>query len=210
MEPTETGIVVNDLLVENFPDLINVDFTAEMESELDEVATGDRNWVALMHGFYGPFERALRKADAAIEKVEQVEAVGRVCPQCAEAATEPQGQLLIKWGRFGKFIGCSNFPSCRYTEPWLEKIGVKCPDCEDGEIVLRRTKRGRPFYGCSNYPTCEFTAWKRPLAAPCPLCGGFLMVAKKDQARCSACDTVFPLDEVESEEEETVTVPSGT
>ncbi len=212
LEPTETGLLVNDLLVENFPDLINVDFTAELESELDEVATGDREWVALMSEFYRPFERALKAADAAIPKVEQVEYVGRECPQCAEKGTDPQGQLVIKWGRFGKFIGCSNFPSCRYTEPWLEKIGVKCPDCEDGEIVLRRTKRGRPFYGCSNYPTCEFTSWKRPLRQPCPLCGGLLMVAKKDQARCQACETVFPLDQVEVEEGdevETEVVPSG-
>ncbi len=212
LEPTETGLLVNDLLVENFPDLINVDFTAELESELDEVATGDRAWVSLMSEFYRPFEQALKAADAAIPKVEQVEYVGRECPQCAEKGTDPQGQLVIKWGRFGKFIGCSNFPSCRYTEPWLEKIGVKCPDCEDGEIVLRRTKRGRPFYGCSNYPTCEFTSWKRPLRQPCPLCGGLLMVAKKDQARCRACETVFPLDQVEVEEGdevETEAVPSG-
>jgi DNA topoisomerase I len=212
IEPTEIGLVVNDLLVENFPDLINVDFTAEMESELDEVATGDRDWVALMREFYGPFERALRQADAAVDKVEQVEYVGRKCPQCAEAGREPLGQLAIKWGRFGKFIGCTNFPTCRYTEPWLEKIGVKCPDCEDGEIVLRRTKRGRPFYGCSTYPTCQFTSWKRPLAAPCPLCGGLLMVANKDQARCSKCETFFRLDQVEveeAEEEGAETVPSG-
>ncbi len=204
LEPTETGVVVNDLLVENFPDLINVDFTAEMESELDEVATGDRNWVALMREFYGPFERSLKDADAAIPKIEQVEYVGRKCPECED------GQLIVRWGRYGKFIGCSNFPKCRYTEPWLEKIGVKCPDCEDGEIILRRTKRGRPFYGCSNWPTCEFTSWKRPLVTPCPLCGGLLVVSRKDQATCTVCDTVFPLDQVESEEEAAEPVSSET
>ena len=205
LEPTETGELVNDLLVENFPDLINVDFTAEMESELDEVATGDRDWVALMREFYGPFERSLKDADEAIPKIEQVEYVGRKCPECED------GQLIVRWGRYGKFIGCSNFPKCRYTEPWLEKIGVKCPDCEDGEIVLRRTKRGRPFYGCSNWPTCEFTSWKRPLATPCPSCGGLLVVSRKDQATCTVCDTVFPLDQVESEEtEEAEAVSAGT
>lgn len=196
MEPTETGVLVNDLLVENFPDLINVDFTASMESELDEVATGDRDWVQLMREFYGPFAEALEKADEAIPKMEQIEYVGRACPDCED------GQLIIRWGRYGKFIGCNNFPKCRHTEPWLDKIGVKCPDCETGEIVRRRTKRGRPFYGCSTWPDCEFTSWKRPLATPCPACGGMLVVDKKDVARCLVCETTFPLDEVETEEEE--------
>lgn len=194
LEPTETGLLVNDLLVENFPDLINVDFTAEMESELDEVASGDRDWVALMHDFYWPFEKTLKRADEAIPKIEQVEYVGRACPKCED------GQLIVRWGRYGKFIGCTNFPTCRHTEPWLEKIGVKCPDCEGGDIVLRRTKRGRPFYGCSNWPDCEFTSWKRPLATPCPTCGGLLVVAKKDTAACLTCETTFALDEVDQDE----------
>ena len=194
LEPTETGILVNDLLVKNFPDLINVDFSASMESELDKVATGERDWVTLMQEFYGPFEKTLEKADQAIPKIEQIEYLGRKCPACDD------GQLIVRWGRYGKFIGCSDFPTCRYTEPWLEKIGVKCPDCEDGEIVLRRTKRGRPFYGCSNWPECEFTSWKRPLPTPCPICGGLLVVSKKDTAICMACETVFPLDEVGQDE----------
>jgi DNA topoisomerase-1 len=196
MEPTETGVLVNDLLVENFPDLINVDFTASMESELDEIATGDRDWVELMREFYGPFAEALEKADEAIPKMEQIEYVGRECPDCED------GQLIVRWGRYGKFIGCNNFPKCRHTEPWLDKIGVKCPDCETGEVVRRRTKRGRPFYGCSTWPDCEFTSWKRPLATPCPACEGMLVVDKKDVARCLVCETTFPLDEVETEDEE--------
>jgi DNA topoisomerase-1 len=196
LKPTETGLLVNDLLVENFPDLINVDFTAEMESELDEVATGDRDWVQLMRDFYGPFAKTLKRAEEAIPKVEQVEYVGRECPKCDD------GQLVIRWGRYGKFIGCTDFPKCRYTEPWLEKVGVKCPDCEDGEIVARRTKRGRPFYGCSNYPDCEFTSWKRPLPTPCPKCGGMLVTARKSTVACTVCGTTFPVDEVEPDEEE--------
>jgi DNA topoisomerase I len=203
IEPTETGILVNDLLVENFPDLINVDFTAGMEDKLDEVASGERDWVALMHAFYWPFEKTLERVDAAIPKMEQVEYVGRACPECED------GQLIVRWGRYGKFIGCNNFPDCRYTEPWLEKIGVKCPDCDDGDIVLRRTKRGRPFYGCSTWPDCEFTSWKRPLATPCPLCGGLLVVAKKDTAQCLVCETTFPLDEVDSDEIDDDTDPSN-
>ena len=196
LEPTETGVLVNDLLVEHFPDLINVDFTSQMESQLDDVATGDRNWVALMHEFYGPFEKSLELADEAIPKIEQIEYVGRPCPECED------GQLIVRWGRYGKFIGCSNFPQCRHTEPWLEKIGVKCPECADGEVVMRRSKRGRPFYGCSNWPECQFTSWKRPIPAPCPLCGGMLVIAKKDTAQCLACETSFPLDEVETDQEE--------
>ncbi len=181
LAPTETGILVNDLLVDNFPELINVDFTAQMESELDEVADGERNWVALMHEFYGPFTKALKRADAAIPKVEQVEFVGRDCPECAD------GKLIIRWGRFGKFVGCSNFPTCRYTEPWLERIGVKCPECDDGEVILRRTKRGRPFYGCSNWPThMDVMEGDRP-AARCLTCGGLLVVDRKDVARCTVC-----------------------
>ncbi|MBN2005291.1 MAG: type I DNA topoisomerase [Anaerolineae bacterium] len=191
--PTDTGYLVNDLLVEHFPDLINVDFTAQMESQLDDIAEGNQDWVALIHEFYGPFIQALEKADMAIPKIEQVEYLGRACPDCED------GQLLIRWGRFGKFIGCSNFPKCRYTEPWLEKIGVKCPVCDDGEIVLKRTKRDRVFYGCSNWPQCEFTSWKPPFHAPCPACGGVLLQARQDTVKCRDCDTEFSVNEFETQ-----------
>lgn len=191
--PTETGVIVNDMLVENFPDLINVDFTAQMESELDDVAEGERDWIAVMREFYAPFTKALAAAEKATPAVEQVEYVDRVCPECHV------GQLLVRWGRFGKFIGCSNFPTCRYTEPWLDKIGVKCPSCADGDIVEKRTKKGRIFYGCSNWPTCEFTSWKRPVATPCPACHGLLVVARKDVAKCLTCQKEFALETVEAE-----------
>jgi len=189
--PTETAFVVNDMLVENFPDL-NVDFTAQMESELDDVAAGTQDWVALMQKFYGPFQRTLAQAEETIPVVEQIEYVGRECPECH------QGQLLVRYGRYGKFIGCSNFPACRHTEPWLEKIGVKCPRCTDGEIVEKRTRKGRIFYGCSTWPACEFTSWKRPLPQPCPACGGLLVTARKDVARCLNCEKEFSLDSVET------------
>lgn len=191
--PTETGFIVNDMLVENFPDLINVDFTAQMETELDDVAEGERDWIALMREFYGPFTTALAAAEKATPAIEQVEYVDRVCPECHV------GQLLVRWGRFGKFIGCSSFPTCRYTEPWLEKIGVKCPRCADGDLVEKRTKKGRIFYGCSNWPSCEFTTWKRPVATPCPACGGPLVVMRKDVAKCMTCQKEFALEAVEAE-----------
>lgn len=196
--PTETGFVVNDLLVKHFPGLINVDFTAQMESQLDDVAGGTQDWIALMSDFYHPFAETLEKADKAMPKIEQVEYVGRECPKCES------GQLIIRWGRYGKFIGCNDFPKCRYTEPWLEKIGVSCPDCHEGEIVIKRTKKGRVFYGCSNWPECEFTSWKRPLAAACSACGGLLVVARKDVAKCQSCETEFSLDDIEAKQAEKV------
>jgi DNA topoisomerase-1 len=192
--PMETGILVNDLLVEHFPDLINVAFTAQMEERLDEIAAGDEDWVNLMREFYGPFKTSLEKAEEAMPKIDQVEELGRDCPKCGNP-------LLIRWGRYGKFIGCSNFPECRYTEPWLEKIGVKCPECEDGDIVIRRTRRGRVFYGCSNWPDCEFNSWKRPIPQPCPECGGLLVIARKNTAQCTVCESQFDLNALEAETE---------
>lgn len=189
--PTETGVLVNDLLVKHFAGLINVDFTAQMEAQLDDVAAGKREWVTLMHDFYVPFAETLSKADAAIPKIEQIEYVGRECPKCED------GQLIIRWGRYGKFVGCNNFPQCRYTEPWLEKIGVACPECDTGEIAMKRTKKGRTFYGCSNWPECEFTSWQRPLAQRCPACRGVLTIVRRDVAKCQSCDATYAVDELE-------------
>ncbi|MDY0019054.1 MAG: type I DNA topoisomerase [Anaerolineae bacterium] len=196
--PTETGFLVNDLLVEHFPDLISTDFTARMEQRLDDVAEGHQEWVALLHEFYKPFAATLQRAEEAIPKVEQIEYVGRDCPECGHP-------LIIRWGRYGKFIGCSNFPECRYTEPWLEKVGVHCPQCEDGEIVVKRTRKGRVFYGCSNWPACEFTSWKRPIPQPCPSCGGLLVIVRKGVAQCVACETQVNL-EAEAVEQEEISV----
>jgi len=124
------------------------------------------------------------------------EEIGRDCPECGSP-------LVLRHGRYGKFIGCSNFPECRHTEPWLEKIGVKCPKC-GGDLVARRTRKGRPFYGCENYPECEFTSWKRPLASPCPSCGGLLIVENRQQARCTECDEQFAQSILQIEESDTV------
>ncbi|MCD4737680.1 MAG: type I DNA topoisomerase [Anaerolineae bacterium] len=197
MVPTDIGELVNDVLVKHFPDLITVDFTARMERELDEIAEGKRAWPTLLHDFYGPFEKALEKADEAIPKMRQQEFVGRDCPQCG-------APLIVKWGRYGKFIGCSNFPDCRQTEPWVEKIGMHCPACEGGELLVRRTKkRRRVFYGCSNWPECEFTSWKQPLPQPCPHCGGMLVVARSRVAECTVCGEKVALDELPVPEKET-------
>ena len=192
--PTETGFLVNDLLVEHFPDLINVEFTAQMEAQLDEIAEGEGDWVRLVREFYEPFLETLEQADAGIPKIEQIEYLGRACPVCG-------AELIVRWGRFGKFVGCSTYPTCRYTEPWLERIGVKCPDCETGEVVLKRTRKGRVFYGCSTWPTCQFTSWKRPLASPCPHCAHLLVLSGKNTATCTSCKASFPVEVSEDGQE---------
>ena len=194
--PTETGVLVNDLLTEHFTDVIDVGFTARMEEDLDRIANGELPWVKVVREFYEPFSKQVSQAEKDIPEMNMgPELVGRACPECGH-------DLVIRWGRFGKFISCSNFPECRYTEPWLEKIGVKCPQ-DGGEIVERKTRKGRTFYGCANYPECDFTSWKRPLASPCPACGGLLVVADKRNAQCTVCEERFPLDEVSEEAVET-------
>lgn len=192
--PTETGILVNDLLVEHFPKIVDINFTASMEKDLDKVASGDITWVEIVSEFYGPFEKQL---EMAMEKMPEVntgpELLGRKCPKC-------EHELVIRWGRHGKFIGCSNFPACRHTEPLLEKIGVACPD-DGGDLVKRKTRRGRVFYGCSKYPECEFSSWKLPLPVPCPNCGGLLVAENKNHVNCLKCEQQFLRDEVIPEED---------
>jgi len=191
--PTETGIIVNDLVTEYFPNIVDVNFTANMEEQLDEVASGTQSWAGVVSEFYGPFAEQVAHANEAMPEVKSgPEPVGRVCPECGQP-------LVIRWGRHGKFIGCSNFPTCRYTEPWLEKIGVTCPQC-GGDLVERKTRKNRTFYGCVNYPDCDFTSWKKPLATPCPNCNGLLVIASKQYAACTKCEEQIPLEHVLGEE----------
>lgn len=187
--PTEIGTIVNDLLVEYFPDIVDTGFTARMENQLDDIASGDQEWVDVVREFYGPFSVKLERAREAMPEVKaEPEEIGRNCPECGKP-------LIIRYGRFGKFIGCSGFPECRFTEPWLEKIGVSCPKC-GGDLVERRTKKGRVFYGCLNYPECDFTSWKKPLPIPCSLCGGLLTVENKTKAQCIKCESRFELEDL--------------
>lgn len=191
--PTETGILVNDLLVEHFPDVIQVGFTARMEADLDRVASGDEEWAEVINEFYVPFEQDVKQAEEKMPEMKvEPEPIGRACPRCGH-------DLVVRWGRYGKFISCSNFPECRHTEPLLEKIGVACPK-DGGEVVERKTRKGRTFYGCSNYPECDFTSWKKPLPQPCPNCGGLLVVANKNHAHCTQCEEQFSLDQVTLDE----------
>jgi len=189
LSPTEIGIQVNDLMVQYFSDIVDFQFTARMEEDLDMIANGQAEWVEVMHEFYHPFAEDLKKAQAEMPVTKSgPEPIGRICP-------DDGGELVIRYGRFGKFISCANFPTCRYTEPWLEKIGVLCPK-DHGELVARKTRKGRAFYGCINYPTCDFTSWKKPLKQPCPKCNGLLVVANKREAQCVNCQESFLLEEI--------------
>ncbi len=191
--PTETGLIVTDLLIEHFPNIVDVSFTAHMETDLDRIAAGDEPWVEIIREFYVPFSDQVARAQEEMPELKvEYQSIGRDCPECGH-------DLVVRWGRFGKFISCSNFPECRYTEPWLEKIGVICPN-DGGDIVERRTRKGRTFYGCSNYPECDFNSWKRPLSQPCPDCNGLLVLANKSSAQCIRCDHQFTLDQINLEE----------
>jgi DNA topoisomerase-1 len=191
--PTPLGITVTDLLVQHFPDIMDVNFTARMEEDLDRIAAGEEDWVEVLRRFYGPFEQRLQEALARIQKVSlDHEVLYEQCPECG-------APLQIRYGRFGKFVGCTRFPECRYTRPFFNKLGVPCPQC-GGELLEKKSKRGRTFYGCSNWPTCNFTTWKRPLTVRCPHCGGLLVQEDRENARCLKCEAVVPLAELEPEE----------
>ncbi|MDR7421312.1 MAG: type I DNA topoisomerase [Armatimonadota bacterium] len=182
LAPTDVGRMVTDLLVEHFPEIVDVDFTARVEDDLDHIEDGRADWQQIVRNFYEPFERTLARAEAKIPVVEMPEVeIGESCPQCGRP-------LVRKHGRFGEFIACSGYPECRYTRP--VGIGVACPRC-GGEIVARRTRRGRTFYGCSTYPSCTFTSWDRPVDRSCPRCGSLMVykpLRRGPELRCTNTD----------------------
>lgn len=193
--PTETGLLVNDLVVDFFPNVVDIGFTSRLEDQLDMIASGNAEWVDVIREFYDSFSERLEHAETAMpEKKAELEKIGRECPKCGH-------DLVLRYGRFGKFISCSNFPECRYTEPYLEKIGMKCPTCEIGDVVRRKTKKGRTFYGCSRYPDCDFTTWNQPIPTPCPNCQGTLVLVNKRHVQCLQCEQTFLQDEVLSQTE---------
>jgi DNA topoisomerase-1 len=156
-KPTSLGTTVNDFLVEYFPDVFDYQFTAKMEDELDDIANGQRKWKIVLNDFYQPFEKKLSAVGEVAERVAvPTEVTGEKCPKCGK------GELVIRLGRFGKFLSCSRFPECDYSAPFVQKLeGVKCPDC-GGEVVIKKTKKGKQFYGCSNYPKCHWASWRKP------------------------------------------------
>ena len=181
-QPTELGFVVTDMLVENFGNIINVEYTAQMEDKLDKIASDEVGWVSVVRDFYQPLEQDLEKASEVIEKVKLTdEPTGETCPDCGKP-------LVIKTGRFGKFIACSNYPECKYHTNFRIKTGVLCPDCpEKGEMVGRFNKKGKIFYGCSAYPKHKFAINARPLKEPCPECGKLLIEVGAKAVRCTNC-----------------------
>lgn len=171
-EPTELGEIVNSLIVEFFPDIVNVKFTAEMEDKLDQVEVGKEQWQKVIDEFYKPFQNELEKAETEIEKIQiKDEPAGFDCDVCGHP-------MVIKLGRYGKFYACSNFPDCHNTKAITKEIGVTCPICGKGQVIERKTKRNRIFYGCDRYPECEFTSWDLPVGRSCPKSGDFLVEKK--------------------------------
>jgi DNA topoisomerase-1 len=233
--PLEIGLLVNDILVEHFPEIVDTGFTAGIEEDFDKIAEGKKDWVPVIAEFYKPFHKNIESKAKTVKKEDYQEKLDRQCPDCG-------GDLIVKFGRFGKFIACSNYPECRYTEktaaekelqdkieketgpekcelcgaPMVvkrgkygvflgcsnypncknikkieNKTGVKCPACGVGEIVERKTKRGRVFYGCNNYPNCKFALWTKPTGEKCPDCGSLLVFAAKGKVKCSNKECKF-------------------
>jgi len=217
------GTLVNEMLVEHFTEIVDMNFTATIELDFDKIAEGEMKWVPVIKEFYEPFHKHLKTKDRDVEKKQ--EKLGRNCPDCG-------GELVVKFGRFGKFIACSNYPQCKYTEKTAEekkvdeensgeiceicgapmvvkrgkfgsflgcsnypeckgikkiekKTGIKCPKCNEGEIVERKSKRGRLFFGCNSYPKCDFALWNKPTGEKCPQCQSLMVFAAKGKANCS-------------------------
>ncbi len=173
--PTWLGETVNEVMNKHFPDIVDTSFTAEMERKLDDVEEGRQSWTEFLRGFYGDFKLSMEKAEVEMNRVQKpVEEMDETCPECGR-------QLVVRTGRFGRFISCSGFPECRYRRSFMNKTGALCPEC-GGDLVERKTKqKKRVFYGCSNYPSCNFAMWERPLPDLCPNCGGLMVVARVGQ-----------------------------
>ena len=195
--PTEIGIIVNDVLVKNFPEVVDIDFTAKMEKELDEVAEGKDSWQKTCRDFYKPFSKNLEEKYQEVKKSDLTKETDKVCPKCG-------APLIDRMGKFGRFYACSKFPECKYTESIDDKnknLGIKCPKCKEGDIVARKTKRGKLFYGCNRFPKCDFALWYKPIKQEdsdfpesCPQCDSPL-VEKKKAVACSnkECDYKRPI-----------------
>jgi len=195
--PLWLGETVNNLMKTYFPDIVDVTFTAEMERGLDGVEDGSQEWVTLLGAFYDEFKGTLSEAEEHIDRVEKpVEETDQICPDCGSP-------MVIKMGRYGRFLSCSNYPTCTHAEQLLTRIGLACPNGCGGDVIERRTKRGRTFYGCSNYPACTFASWDRPLPEPCPECGGLQVALSGRQAgktKCIACGRIADVVDVVAED----------
>jgi DNA topoisomerase-1 len=180
-EPTQVGISVNEMLISHFPEIVDIKFTANMEKSLDEIAEGKEDWKNLLKKFYVPFNQNLESKYEEVErKTPEAEPTDKICPKCGK-------EMMIKIGRFGKFLACSGFPECKHTETIVnekQKTGVTCPKCNQGELIQKKSKRGKIFYGCPNWPDCDFALWDKPTGNICPKCNS-LMVEKGKKEKCS-------------------------
>lgn len=183
--PTDIGILINNLLVKHFPKIVDIKFTAKMEKDLDEIARGKEKWISVVKKFYNPFEKTLNRKYKEIEKKDIIEEkTDEVCEKCGSA-------MVIKTGRFGKFLACSNFPKCKNTKPIEKSSGVKCPKCGKGEIIERVSKKGKIFYACNKYPDCKFALWDKPINEKCPKCSSLLVKSRENKVKCSNKDCDF-------------------
>ncbi len=180
--PTWLGETVNELMIKHFPEIVDTNFTADMERRLDSVEAGQQEWTAFLKDFYAALRQQLTRAEAEMDRVQKpVEDANEPCPECGRP-------LLIRNGRFGRFISCSGYPECSFKKPFTIKTGASCPECS-GDLVERKSRKSaKLFYGCANYPTCSFAVWDRPLAVPCPECGGLLTLGNgRTEAACAKC-----------------------
>ena len=168
--PTELGVIIVDLLKKYFERIINVGFTAHMEEELDDIEQGKDTYTHVLQEFYDVFKPEM---DVAEQQMEKVAVAGQDSGQVCELCGAP---MVYKFGRFGKFLACSNFPECRNTKAIVEDLGITCPKCGQGSLIKRKSKRGRVFYGCSEYPNCDFVLWNQPIDKKCPVCGSIMVV----------------------------------
>ena len=224
-EPTEVGSIVNDMLIKHFDNIVDYDFTAKMEQNLDDIASGEKEWKPIIKEFYGPFSKTLEKSYKEVENKEDKKLTDKICPKCGKALAEKfsrfgkfyacsgypeckytetpdgesnepkyidkkcpdcKGRMVVKKGRFGEFYGCENYPKCKYIESGKDqKTGVSCDKCSEGEIVQKRTKRGRIFYACDQYPKCKNALWNKPTGEKCPDCGALMVIDAKEKVFCS-------------------------
>ncbi len=178
LTPTEIGELTNKIITKNFPKIVDYEFTAHIEEELDEIARGEKKWQPFIKKFYEPFKENLEKKYESVEKINIDEKTDKICEKCGKP-------MVIKLGRFGKFLACTGFPACKNTKTILEKINIKCPKCENGQIIIKRTRKKRIFYGCSNYPQCDFATWKEPTGELCEKCGSPMVKSAQEKIYCS-------------------------
>lgn len=182
--PTKLGQTVNSLMEEYFAQVVNVGWTADIERKLDSIEDGNENWQDIVKSYYEPLEKEIEKADESIQKINMDEETDEICHLCG-------AKMVIKHGRYGKFLACSRYPDCKGTRPILNKTGLKCPKCKEGEVVIRKTKKGKSFYGCSAYPKCDFVSWNKPTGRYCEKCGAYMVEGTKKvkyKAKCSNPD----------------------